>query len=186
MPILGDYFPFFLAFAVFSAFIFFSVITRVGRDPRPFRRLWFNHRIFGVLYVVLAFGISNIQSESAPWPAWVIGGLWYILFQHPFFDTVFSQIDRGISMNICLTAFRKGGTISIEDIFKEYSNGKGVNFVKRERIRVMFESGVIKEKDGFLFLANFGKFAVILNRFLLSLWGLDYIGRNSKTEVPNG
>lgn len=168
----SDFVYFATALAVFLLFIFFSVVTRVGQSRSPLRALCRDHAIFSFLYA----GAVLLYEGFQPIPG-LVGLACYFLFQYPFMIIFFTQISRGFSLNICVSAHKRGGILRLQDVFSQYADGKGVEFVKADRLAVMVESGVVIQEKAGLRLTPYGARVAKLNRLLLNLWNLDYLGK---------
>lgn len=106
---------------------------------------------------------------------WAIGAYVYFALYYAFFLHLFAAWIRGFSANLCITLLRSGGRASIETLFREYGNGKGVGYVKRERIRILCESGTVIEDAGQLRLTPKGNRIAGLNSYVLRIWNMEYL-----------
>ena len=160
-----------LAFLFFSVFVLHALITRVGKKEAPLRLLGRNHLYFGMLYAVVSLFLSVTWAER------LIGFYCYFSFQYPFFFVLFGQISRGFSLNICVSALLAEGRVSEEKIYRSYGDGKGIEYVKSDRLKVMLESKVVQDGlDGYR-LTTKGTLIVFFNRILLRAFAMDYLGR---------
>lgn len=164
-----------LSYAVYLAFV---IAIRVGRHPAPFRRLCRIHFYFILLYGIggAAYGAMT-PGFHARVSDFAVGLYWFFALHYAFLLQVYGQATRGFSMNICVSVCLKGGTASVQDILRSYGAGKGADYVQADRIKVLKEHGAVSETNGKLRLTRFGLFAVRLNRFLLQVFGQDYLGR---------
>jgi hypothetical protein len=165
--------PVALALGIFLLFVAHAVLTRIGRHPSPLRHLSLNHLAFGTAYAVAVLFVPASIEEK------LIGAYVYFVLMYPFFFLLFGQINRGFSLNLCVLALRNGGSITEEEIFRSYGNGRGIAFVKADRLRVMKESGTLLEENGRWRVTTRGRWAVLFNRTLLRALGLDYLGRSA-------
>ena len=167
--------PLTLAVAVFVLFMLFTVLARTGSKPSSLRKMSIHHLIFGLLYLGLTFLFPRIYLGDR-----IVGAICYFLFEYPFFFVVIGQVARGFSLNICVLALRNGGSVSLDEVFQSYGDGRGIDYVKNDRLKVMMESGMAFERDGKLILSAKGKLVAKLNRALLGVFGLTYLGQEEE------
>ena len=162
----------YLALAAFAIFLAHAIVTRVGRQRSPLRRLALWHLLFSLPYLAASFLVGEISRADR-----LIGFFIYAALQYPFLFLVVGQAIRGFSLNICVSALKQGGSLSAADVFRSYGDNKGVEYVKDDRIRVMLECRAVTERNGKLELTRFGRLAVFGNRLFLQLFGLAYLGK---------
>lgn len=166
-----------IGFFSFLAFVIFAIAIRVGRGPSPYRTMGRVHFLFGAIYFIGAFIWQKYHPEvHFTWIDWLAGFYVYFAFYYAFFAHVFATFMRGFSIEICVALYRQGGRGTHSLIAESYNGGKGIDFVKNERIDVLVESNALKQTSDRLSLMPFGEFAAKLNQVLLKIWNLRYLG----------
>jgi hypothetical protein len=161
----------------FSAFILVAILIRIGRNESPYRALARLHFVFTSVYVATTWlWYKTHPDASFSWSDWILGLYLYFALQYAFFTHIFATIIRGFSIGICVTLFQRGGRASLAEIQSSYGDGKGLDYVKNERIAVLIESDALVEKNGKLETTVFGRFTALLNRIILKVWNLNYLG----------
>ena len=165
--------------ASFLVFVFFSLLVRIGSYPNPWRDINRIHSRLVVLYLVGSGLYAFLNPSSFDRLGWFIGLYAYIGLHYAGFLHFFAVIGRSFSLNICVTAYEHGSKVPLSVITQSFAGGKGVDFIKNERIEVMLGSGTVFKKDGGYHLTPFGRRVALLNRFILRAWGLNYLGKKS-------
>ena len=164
----------------FILFFFFAIAVRIGGYPNPWRDINRIHLRILSLYLVMSAVYAHLNKSPFDGLAWVIGLYTYMALHYAAFLHFFAVIGRSFSLNICVTAYEHGSKVPLSVITQSFANGKGVDYVKNERLEVMRGSGTIYLKDGTFHLAPFGRKVAKLNRLVLKVWGLDYLGKDRK------
>ena len=165
----------------FLLFLCFAIAVRIGGYPNPWRDINRMHlRILG-LYLVMS-ALYAYQTHTFDGLSWFIGFYAYIALHYAAFLHFFAVIGRSFSLNICVTAYENGSRVPLSVITQSFAGGKGVDYVKNERLEVMQGSGTIFLKDGSFHLAPFGQRVAILNRWVLKIWGLNYLGKDQESS----
>lgn len=146
---------------LFLTFLILIAILRIGKWKAPYRALFIIHFIYGVssLGVFSLIGFPGLESMALTYVV-------YFAWNYAFFANFFASLSRGFSLNLCISIFKHGGKANVNDLLSSYGGGKGLAYVKDNRIQVLKESGAVKETEGKLVLTPFGIFAVRLNRFV--------------------
>lgn len=148
----------------FIAFALFAALRRIGREPAPYRSLARWHLLFAGVYVAACFGWRQTHSvESAFWTDLFLGLYIYFALQYAFFAHIFGTITQGFSIGIYVALFRLG-------------DGRRIDYVKNERSAVLIKSGALVETTGKLTITPFDRFTANLNRVILKVWTLRYLG----------
>ncbi len=170
--------------ASFIAFVLFSIAYRVGRTPAPYRTLARIHLLFSGFYIVCAVLWVRLHPDSPfSWEDAILGFNIYFALQYSFFTHIFATIFRGFSIGILVALLQNQGRATHSKIHADYEYGKGLDYVKSERIEVLIQSDALREEDGRLTLTSFGRFTAVLNQWILKVWNLNYLG---KGEVSGG
>ena len=168
-----------IGFLTFVAFVVFATLRRIGADASPYRTLARWHFGFAVVYFAACFAWARLNPDRPfDWGDAILGFYLYFAFQYAFFTHIFATILRGFSIGICVALYQLGGRASFDAVQRGFENGKGMDYIKTERIEVMIESKALIERDGKLAITPFGRFTAILNRVILKVWNLDYLGTN--------
>lgn len=162
----------------FFIFVLVAILGRIGRRPSPYRALARLHLLLTGIYVVgcFAWTASRPAEEAFPWADAFLGLYLYFALQYAFFIHVFATIIRGFSIEILVALRLRDGRASLRTIETSFHAGKGIDYLKDERIAVLIESGAIVERGGRLSLTPFGRFTAGLNRIVLRIWNLGYLG----------
>lgn len=161
----------------FLTFLCFAILSRIGRNSSPYRALARLHLFFVLIYFLACTIWYKTHPENTfSWTDGLLGLYLYFALQYAFFTHIFATIIRGFSIGICVALYQQGGRASLSVIQSSYGDGKGIDYVKNERIAVLIESGALAEGNGKLTLTPFGRFTAILNRYILKVWNLDYLG----------
>ena len=168
----------------FLFFILVAIFLRIGAYPNPWKDANRMHlRMMGLYFVASAvYGFFH----QAPWDglSWLLGLYAYIALHYAAFLHFFAVIFRSFSLNICVTAYEHGAEVPLKVITDNFAGGKGVDYIKNERLETMRGSGAVFQKDGFFHLAPFGSRVTWLNRLVLKLWGLNYLGKTDHRGTP--
>jgi len=86
-------------------------------------------------------------------PEALTGGLATIAFFALGYGQVYSNVCRGFSFHM-VAAIRQHGALSLEGIYEEYGNGKGVDWLLQNRIDGLVSGGFVRRENGALVLAG--------------------------------
>ena len=171
---------FVIAVALYVVFLTYLFLRVIGRVQAPFLESCRIHGFFAVLCFAFEAAYVHFRIiEPRPWGDMAVGIFFFFCLHYIAFMVVFGQISRGFSLNICVFLFRSGA-IPLKTLVLEYGNGQGVNQLKLDRLKMMKKSAVVYENHGFFKLTPFGIFTTKLNRSLLDLWGINYLGKERK------
>lgn len=119
----------------------------------------------GFVHLLLAFcfyGTAWLAAAFALWGAalsvsQIIAGLSTAGFVCLAYMQVFSQICRGFSLRI-LVDIDRAGPLDVPGIMREYSDGRGVDWLMEKRIIVMEGLGLlVRERNGLVLLDPWGR-----------------------------
>lgn len=167
--------PLIVALGAFSIFFATAILFRIGSRTDSLRKLSLLHLLFMPGFFAGAWFFPGISLGD-----WLAGLYCYFCFQYPFLFVFYGQVARGFSLNICISAWRNGGCLSDAQIYSSYGDGRGVEYVMHDRLKVMLESGVAREYQDRLTLTFRGRYIVRLNKLLLRTYRLDYLGRSQQ------
>lgn len=135
-----------------------------------FSIMYFLFCFISMLYFEIGFTL-NIFIEIA------IGFFLYFGLQYAVFLNFFALAQRSISSSVLILLSENNDSLSIDEIYKMYANGKSFSYIKEDRLSDMKELHWINMNLDRIQLTSKGKKIISLVNFFLKIWGLNQVGK---------
>jgi hypothetical protein len=145
------------------------LITRLSamteRNPLQF--------LFAVFAVLIAWGVATIcvpVFRSTDLPDWIVGFM-AISGAALVYLEIWGLMSRGYTLSILATLLEADVPLTDDEIAKNYRGGDGLDWILRHRLGGLEGSGMIKRRDGYVYLASPRGF-LIARLYKICVWVL--------------